>query len=108
MDAVELLRERARMCSKYSKCIGCPADGNCVISINSNSSKEEIEKAVVIVEQWAAENSQETRLSKLLKQYPKAKAEVIKENYPCPAYLGYSCPSPKANCKDCWDTPIEE
>ena len=45
---------------------------------------------------------------KLLRQYPKAKAECIKEYYSCPAYLGYSCPSPKVSCKECWDVPIEE
>lgn len=50
----------------------------------------------------------DTRLSKLLRQYPKAKAECIKEYYQCPAYLGYNCPSPKVRCKDCWDIPVDE
>lgn len=49
----------------------------------------------------------DTRLSKLLRQYPKAKAECIKEYYSCPAYLGYNCPE-WADCKGCWDVPVEE
>lgn len=49
----------------------------------------------------------ETRLSKLLRQYPKAKAECIKEYYSCPAYLGYSCPE-RVDCKGCWNLPVEE
>lgn len=49
----------------------------------------------------------ETRLSKLLRQYPKAEAECIKEYYSCPAYLGYSC-SERVDCKGCWDIPVDE
>ena len=69
---------------------------------------EEAEIIVAALRAMMVEHPHETRLSKLLRQYPKAKAECIKEYYSCPAYLGYSCPSPKVNCKDCWDTPIEE
>ena len=108
MDAFDFLKAKARMCRVYRDCAECPADGNCVIKINANSSNKQIEKVVAIVERWAAEHPHETRLSKLLRQYPKAKAEVIKEYCQCPIYLGYSCPSPKVRCKDCWDTPIEE
>lgn len=108
MDAFDFLRAKARMCRVHRDCAECPADGNCVTGINTNSSNQQIEKVVAIVERWAAEHPQETRLSKLLRQYPKAKAEVIKEYCQCPIYLGYSCPSPKVRCRDCWDTPIEE
>lgn len=107
MDAVDFLRAKTRMCGRHRDCAECPADGNCVIDINANSSNKQIEKVVAIVERWATEHPQETRLSKLLKQYPKAKAEIIKENYPCPAYLGYSC-SGSVNCKDCWDILVDE
>ena len=69
---------------------------------------EETEIIAAALRALADDRPQETRLSKLLRQYPKAKAEVIKEYYQCPAYLGYSCPNPKVNCKDCWDVPIEE
>lgn len=82
MDAFDFLRAKARMCRVYRDCAECPADGNCVTGINANSSNQQIEKVVAIVERWAAEHPQETRLSKLLRQYPKAKAEVIKEYYP--------------------------
>lgn len=107
MDAVDFLRTKARMCGGHRDCAECPADGNCVTGINANSSSKQIEKVVAIVERWAAEHPQETRLSKLLRQYPKVKAECIKEYYSCPAYLGYSCPE-WVDCKDCWDMPVEE
>lgn len=107
MDAFDFLRAKTRMCRAHRDCAECPADGNCVTGINANSSNKQIEKVVAIVERWAAEHPQETRLSKLLRQYPKAKAECIKEYYSCPAYLGYSCPE-WADCKGCWDMPVDE
>lgn len=70
--------------------------------------EEDAEIIVAALRVMMVDRTQETRLSKLLRQYPKAKAEVIKEYCQCPIYLGYSCPSPKVRCKDCWDTPIEE
>lgn len=110
MDAIDFVYEQSRMCSSFRTCNDCPAqkDLSCGYVNSTVRTKEQTQRLVQIVCQWAAEHPQETRLSKLLKQYPKAKAEVIKENYPCPAYLGYSCPGPKANCKDCWDMPVEE
>lgn len=69
---------------------------------------EEAEFIAAALRVMLVDRPHETRLSKLLRQYPKAKAEVIKEYYQCPAYLGYSCPSPKVNCKNCWDVPVEE
>lgn len=70
--------------------------------------EEDAEIIAATLRAMMVDRPQETRLSKLLRQYPKAKAECIKEHYSCPAYLGYSCPNPKVRCKDCWDTPIEE
>lgn len=70
--------------------------------------EEDAEIIAATLRAMMVDRPQETRLSKLLRQYPKAKAECIKEYYSCPAYLGYSCPSPKANCKDCWNILIEE
>lgn len=110
MDAIEFLVEKARMCRSCNSCNVCPAYEDLACGFNESKvrTKEQAQKMVKIVWEWALEHPQETRLTKLLKQYPKAKAEVIKEYYPCPAYLGYSCPSPNANCKGCWDMPIEE
>lgn len=102
MDAVEFFKEKARMC-KNVRCLDCQLQGACDNFI-TNGAYELVVKAV---ERWAKENPRETRLSKLLKQYPKAKAECIKEYYSCPAYLGYSCPG-WADCKGCWDIPIDE
>lgn len=109
MDAIEFVYEWARMCRSSQSCGDCPIykGSSCGLSYSQVRTKEQAQRVVHLVWDWAAEHPQETRLSKLLKQYPKAKAEVIKENYPCPAYLGYSC-SGSVNCKDCWDIPVDE
>lgn len=110
MDAIEFVYEWARMCRSAQSCNDCPAykDSSCSLNYSQVRTKEQAQRVVQLVLDWAAEHPQETRLSKLLRQYPKAKAEVIKEYCQCPIYLGYSCPSPKVRCRDCWDTPIEE
>lgn len=68
---------------------------------------EEAEVIAAALRAMMDDRPHETRLSKLLRQYPKAKAECIKEYYSCPAYLGYNCPE-WVDCKGCWDMPIEE
>ena len=68
---------------------------------------EEAEIIVAALRVMLVDRPHETRLSKLLRQYPKAKAECIKEYYSCPAYLGYSCPE-WVDCKGCWDIPVDE
>ena len=110
MDAIEFVYEQARMCRSSQSCGDCPiyTDLSCGLSNSRVCTKEQAQRVVQLVWDWAAEHPQETRLSKLLKQYPKAKAEIIKEYYSCPAYLGYSCPSPKVSCKDCWDILVDE
>lgn len=109
MDAIDFVYEQARMCRSSQSCDDCPAynDLSCGLRYSQVRTKEQAQRVVQVVRDWASEHPQETRLSKLLKQYPKAKAEVIKENYPCPAYLGYSC-SGSVKCKDCWDIPVDE
>lgn len=62
MDVFDFLRAKARMCRVHRDCAECPADGNCVTGINANSSNQQLEKVVAIVERWAAE-------------HPKAKAD---------------------------------
>lgn len=68
---------------------------------------EEAEVIAAALRAMIDDRPHETRLSKLLRQYPKAKAECIKEYYSCPAYLGYSCPE-WVDCKGCWDIPVDE
>ena len=107
MDAFDFLRAKARMCRVHRDCAECPADGNCVTGINANSSNEQVEKAVAIVERWAKENPQETRWTLLKKQYPK-----LKDNAKfciCARDLGYECKDcALVDCDDCWDILVDE
>ena len=68
MDAVEYVKQRARMCDYYVNCDDCPA-GN----YEGCSSLNEIPNLVPIVEQWAKEHPVKTRQSEFLKQWPYAK-----------------------------------
>ena len=67
MDAVEYVKQRARMCDYYVNCDDCPAGnyGGC-------ASLNEIPKMVPIVEKWAKEHPVKTRQSEFLKQWPDA------------------------------------
>ena len=75
MDAVEYVKQRARMCDYYVNCDDCPAGnyGRC-------ASLNEIPKMVPIVEKWAKEHPVKTRQSEFLKQWPDA--EIGDDGYP--------------------------
>ena len=67
MDAVEYVKQRARMCDYYVNCGDCPAsDYEWCASLN------EIPNMVPIVERWAKEHSVKTRQSEFLKMWPDA------------------------------------
>ena len=69
MDALEILRERRRMCNSYRDCEGCPlAEGRCVI--NHVTSDEDCKRIVTAVEQWSKEHPRKTRQSVFLEQWP--------------------------------------
>ena len=68
MDAVEYVKQRARMCDYYVNCDDCPAS-----NYEGCSSLNEIPNLVPIVEQWAKEHPVKTRQSEFLKQWPYAK-----------------------------------
>lgn len=114
MDAVKFLKEKYRMTKKCSICCAdCPLGSkknttglNC-----SNFQGVYPEIAVDIVEKWAKEHLQETRLSQFLKCYPNAM--LREDGVPmriCPCDLGISenegCSM--GNCVECWNTPIKE
>ena len=70
MDAVEYVKQRARMCDYYVNCDDCPA-GNC----GRCASLNEIPNLVPIVEKWAKEHPAKTRQSELLKLFPNTKID---------------------------------
>ena len=105
MDAVDFLRTKARMCKAYDTCQVCPARGRCTDNIASTWNDEEIKKSVAIFEQWAAEHPQETRWTKLKKEYPTLNDNEKKQL--CVCALGYKCDC-DLNCAKHWDMPVDE
>ena len=77
MDAVKFLQERARMCNSFSPdCEGCRVDEEKpVMSECYQWMFENSERAVEIVEEWAAAHPRKTRQTTLLKQYPEAEID---------------------------------
>ncbi len=74
MDAVKFLQERARMCNSFSpNCEGCRVDeekpviSECYLWMFENP-----ERAVKIVEEWAAAHPRKTRKSVFLEKWPDA------------------------------------
>lgn len=112
MDAVKFFKEKKRMCKSFGE--GCTG---CMIHINQHKLRyfqfceKYPEKAVDIVKEWSAEHPKETRLARLLKNYPHTPL-LNKDGIPvyvCAAHLGLmdidDCDN---DCIICWNTPLEE
>ena len=86
MDAVKFLKEKKRMCDKYSDCTGCPAsEKNTEFDIGCGSLEEQFpEEFVAIVEKWSAEHPIKTRQSELLKMFPNARLNECESIAICP------------------------
>lgn len=71
-DAVDIIQAFARMCVKEMGCAGCGLsyENNGTGKVCEIFMKENPEKAVKIIRQYANEHPVETRQSKLLKMYP--------------------------------------
>ena len=67
MDALEFVKQRARMC----KTLAC---GDCAMRAENNCTSI-TEKLVKDVEEWAAAHPAKTRQSEFLKQWPNAKLD---------------------------------
>lgn len=109
MDAIEFVVEQARMCRSCKSCNDCPAykDLTCGFNNSQVRTKEQAQKMVKIVWEWALEHPQETRWTLLKKQYPNMN-DNAKERL-CVRSLGYKCEfCDETNCAECWDVPVEE
>ena len=110
-EKTKILRDYVRMCN-FGDC-----DSHCdIVNVvmktpDTKNCGEYIlkypEKAVELIEKWSEEHPERTYLTDFLEKYPNAR---MRENgYPiiCPTNLGYikKCPH---NCKDCWNTLVEE
>lgn len=112
MDAVKFFKEKERMCKSLGE--GCTG---CMIHIKlhglrcSQFCEKYPELAVAVVEKWSAEHPKETRFTYFLKCFPNA--ILLEDGVPlrvCPHVLGIGkdkCNSMR-NCKECWNTPLEE
>lgn len=106
MDALELLKERRRLCKSYKKCKGCPfAKNPCTIS--NFASDEEYKKIIAVVEQWSKEHPRKTRQNVFLEQWPNAARARDGIMNVCPRLLDVdiSCADAKTGlcrvCDDC-------
>ena len=90
MDAVRFLKEKNRMCERYSMCKeGCPlkkpADENRRTCIGYCFFYPE--EDVAIVENWSAEHPFKTRQSEFLKMFPNAELMNNEIIYMCPKFI---------------------
>ena len=100
MDAVEYVKQRARMCDYYGNCGDCPA-----CDYEGCSSLNGIPKMVPIVEKWAKAHTVKTRQSEFLKMWPDA--EISDDGLPsiAPCQLNVLFIHGKAQ-KDCEDRGV--
>lgn len=115
MDAVRYLKERMRMCHSFgnTSCGGCPIYAERGILTCAQFQNIFPRQIVEIVEKWAKEHPQETRLTQFLKHYPNAPMDMYGIPCACVKDLGiveyeYLCSDDCTDCPDCWNTPIEE
>lgn len=112
MDAVRYLKEKERRCDSFDDhCAGCEIKSAKNGMTCGAYIKKYPEQAVAIVEKWSAEHPKETRLARLLKNYPNTPL-LNKDGIPvyvCAAHLGLmdidDCDN---DCIICWNTPLEE
>ena len=118
MEAIKFLKESNRIChAMYLDCKKCPLypfyrHGCILYSEVKPERMDELKRAISILEQWAKEHPEKTRLQDFLEKYPKA--HLCKNGCPPfrPAALGYCGESICSNCRildvDCWNMPLEE
>ena len=118
MDAIKYFEIKKRMTEgcKSSSCKTCPlsVQDNNVDQFCTDLELEYPEKVVEIVEKWAEEHPAKTRMSELLKKFPKA--EVLKYGHDeyidiCPVSIDTTRTCPNGECKNCkleyWNEEVE-
>lgn len=113
MDFVKFAHDRNRMCNVKrgagEGCKSCPLDeimdkkSVCSVWCFANP-----EKAIKVVEQWAAEHPIKTRQSVFLEQYPEARIgdDGLLQIYPCSISASHrnargNCATMRRECSDC-------
>lgn len=120
MDAVEYLKEKARMtCSNNGgscniDCYDCPLgsknNGDMLCTVLEAVQPE---KAIAIVKKWAAEHPVKTRQSEFLKMFPNAVIrDLCIDIKPCEVDTEFECPDRNTvSCGECkqryWSEEVE-
>ena len=101
MDAVNFLKERARMCEANqtgeTTCENCAAYKG-VSQCYKLGEPKDPEKMVAIVEQWAAEHPIKTRQSVFLEQYPEARLSKDGVLLICPRTISSAYRNEEGTC----------
>lgn len=117
MDAIELIKQQARMCDYYfGMCSKCPIYqeefDTCIIYCKRNP-----EEVVKIIEKWSQEHPQKTMMQDFFGKHPNAPKR--RDGTPvgiCPSYCGYTdepnitsvCEKFDRKCLRCWSRLMEE
>lgn len=109
IDAVTYIKARRRMCKKEN----C---STCLLYIESDDhspgfckkfERENPEKAVALIEQWAKEHPVKTRKDVLLEKFPDAPLETDGSPVVCAEYVGIVVECEVQDCRKCWNTEVE-
>lgn len=111
MDAVEMLKEKARLTKNCNMdCVDCRLHrtNNDVNFHCEDLPREDPQKYVEIIEQWSKDCPKQTYLSKLLEVFPYI--ELDENGVPvhiCPSALGLKDLMCSEKCIDCWNQEWE-
>lgn len=123
MDAIKFLKESSRLCRSLtnSGCKECPIYPfyryGCILYSEVKPERmDELKRAISILEQWAKENPEKTRLQDFVDRNPNA--PLTEAGYPMmyPKHMGYCKTMDCTECEhlyknqltECWDLPLED
>lgn len=104
MDAVEYLKERARMCNSYERCSECPL-------LNVGCGESNPDETVDIVEQWSREHPVMTNAMKFEEVFGNKPDSKRKGERICPPLAFRKSKDCSCKCSECdqwWDEPYKE
>ena len=114
MDAVRYIVEYDRMCRSFSDCRDCPIRARAPFPSSCQQFRvNNPEETVAIVEAWAKEHPQRTRLQDFLEKFPNASLGSSGTPRFLPRPFGYCGRETCQGCdhwgsSDCWTLPVEE
>lgn len=108
MDALELLKESARICRTYL-CNNCPVKGKCLYNPNINHIESKMEDIVSAVEQWSKEHPIVTNAGKFEEVFGRPPKFQSGDWYCPPIVTEPGCVGLDCNiCRKWWEEPYKE